>query len=273
MNLAEFSSELMKAKCKKLSVRSQHLWEPLIQMIYTHTPNWRVSQLALVVKNPPANVVDIRDAGSIPGSGRSPGGGHGTPLQYSCLENPMGKGAWQGTVHGITKRRAWLKQPGGKESACNAGDLGLIPGSGRSPAEGSSNSLQYSCLENPMDRGAWWTTVHGVTKELDRTYWLNSNHIAQNWMVRKVSDNTQDVNCSEASDEVRMEWGKSFQVTNQFSVAKSEACLYHSRTLVSWWKPIFVRKAHGFINLYIHDRMVIEHHMLENALYIKKKKD
>ena len=57
--------------------------------------------------------------------------------------------------------------PGGsefKESACNAGDLGSIPGSGRSPGEGNGNPLQYSCLENPMDRGAWWATVHGVTK-------------------------------------------------------------------------------------------------------------
>ena len=56
--------------------------------------------------------------------------------------------------------------PGGSEvkaSACNAGDLGLIPGSGRSPGEGNGNPLQYSCLENPMDGGAWWATVHGVT--------------------------------------------------------------------------------------------------------------
>ena len=50
----------------------------------------------------------------------------------------------------------------GKESACNAGDLGLIPSSGRSPGEGNDYPLQYSCLENSMDRGAWWATVHGV---------------------------------------------------------------------------------------------------------------
>ena len=52
----------------------------------------------------------------------------------------------------------------GKESACNAGDLGSIPRLGRSPAEGNDNPLQYSCLENPMDRGAWQATVRGVTK-------------------------------------------------------------------------------------------------------------
>ena len=52
----------------------------------------------------------------------------------------------------------------GEESACNAGDLGLVPGSGRSPGEGKGNPLWYSCLDNPMDRGAWWATVHGVAK-------------------------------------------------------------------------------------------------------------
>ena len=54
--------------------------------------------------------------------------------------------------------------PDGKESAYDAGDLGSIPGSGRSFGERYGNPLQYSCLENPMDRGAWWATVHGVAK-------------------------------------------------------------------------------------------------------------
>ena len=57
----------------------------------------------------------------------------------------------------------------GKESACQAGGVVSIPGSGRSPGEGSSNPLQHSCLENPMDRGAWWAVVHGVTEQLDVT--------------------------------------------------------------------------------------------------------
>ena len=52
----------------------------------------------------------------------------------------------------------------GKESACSAGDPSLIPGLGRSPGEGNGNPLQYSCLENPMDRGAWRATVHGVAE-------------------------------------------------------------------------------------------------------------
>ena len=52
----------------------------------------------------------------------------------------------------------------GKESACNAGDLDLIPGLGKFPGEGNGTPLQYSCLENPMDGGAWWAAVRGVTK-------------------------------------------------------------------------------------------------------------
>ena len=56
----------------------------------------------------------------------------------------------------------------GKESACNAGDPGLIPGLGRLPGEGNGNALQYSCLENSMDRGAWWATVPGVIKSQTR---------------------------------------------------------------------------------------------------------
>ena len=62
-----------------------------------------VSQVALVVKNPPANA-DVREVGSIPRSGRSPGGGHGNPLQYSCLENRTDRGASPTTVHGVASR-------------------------------------------------------------------------------------------------------------------------------------------------------------------------
>ena len=57
----------------------------------------------------------------------------------------------------------------GEESACNAGDTGIIHGSGRSPGKGNSNPLQYYCLENSMDRETWWVTVNRVTKELDMT--------------------------------------------------------------------------------------------------------
>ena len=61
--------------------------------------------------------------------------------------------------------------PGGSEvkaSTCSEGDLGSIPGSGKSPGEGNGNPLLYSCLENPMEGGAWWATVHGVAKSRKR---------------------------------------------------------------------------------------------------------
>ena len=63
-----------------------------------------------MVKNPPANAGDVRNMGSIPAWGRSPGGGHGNPLQYSCLQNPMDRGAWWAIVHRIAKRQTRLKR-------------------------------------------------------------------------------------------------------------------------------------------------------------------
>ena len=137
------------------------------------------------------------DQGSIPGSGRSPGEGNDNPLQCSCLENPMDRGAWQATVHGVAKRRTRLSdftftfseeelntysnKYGHnrasrvalvvKNPPANAEDVrkaGSIPGSGRSPGEGHGKPLQYPCLENPMSRGAWRTTVHSVAKSQTR---------------------------------------------------------------------------------------------------------
>ena len=66
------------------------------------------SQGVIVVKNPPANAGDMRDVGLIPGLGRSPGGGHGNPVQYSCLEHPMDRGAWWATVYWVEKSRTLL---------------------------------------------------------------------------------------------------------------------------------------------------------------------
>ena len=73
------------------------------------------------------------------------------PIDYSPWNSP---GQNKGFSHSSV----------GKESACNAGDLGSIPGSGRCPGEENGHPLQYSCLENPMDRGAWRATVHGVAR-------------------------------------------------------------------------------------------------------------
>ena len=106
-----------------------------------------------MVKNLPAMWETwVGSLGPIPGSGRSPGGEPGNPLQYSCLENPMDRGAWQATVHGVTKSQTQLKRlsthihilgflggSDGKEFACNARDLDSIPELGRSPGEGNGN--------------------------------------------------------------------------------------------------------------------------------------
>ena len=75
--------------------------------------------------------------------------------------------------------RVCLDFPGfsrGKESTWDAGDSGLFPGSERSSGEGNGYPLQYSCLENPIDRGAWWATVHGIAKSQAVTEWLTLSH-------------------------------------------------------------------------------------------------
>ena len=97
-----------------------------------------------VVKKLPASA---GDAGSITGLGRSPGGGNSSPLQYSCLENPRDRRAWQAI--GYVVAESWTQ---------------LCSWAG----EGNGTPLQYSCLENPKDGGAWWAAVHGVVKSWTR---------------------------------------------------------------------------------------------------------
>ena len=156
-----------------------------------------------MVKNLPANAEDIRDAGSIPGSGRTPGGGHSNPLYYSCLENSMDRRAWRATVLRIlqsdrteatqhstqheTNRKIYLNNTAlilgfsgsarGKEPACQFrrckrhGSLskrcGFDPWVRKMPwRRAHGNPLQYSCPGNPMDRGSWQAIVHRVAKSL-----------------------------------------------------------------------------------------------------------
>ena len=87
------------------------------------------------------------------------GGGNGSPPQYSCLENPVDRGAWWAAVHRVAQSWARLKQ------------LNMQTCIG----EGNGNPLQYSCLENPVDRGAWWAAVHGVTQSQTWLKWLSSS--------------------------------------------------------------------------------------------------
>ena len=79
-----------------------------IAFFFSSLDTW-ASQVVLEIKNLPAKAGDVRDLGSIPGSGRSPQGGYGNPLQYSCLENLNNKGAWQAMVHRVVKSRIRLK--------------------------------------------------------------------------------------------------------------------------------------------------------------------
>ena len=94
---------------------------------------------------------EFKEIRQIPGLKRDP---HIFPLKKTNLRLSV-----------IISLLLFLGFPGGSDaSVCNAADPGSIPGFGRSPGEGNGNPLQYSCLENPMDGGAWWATVHGVAK-------------------------------------------------------------------------------------------------------------
>ena len=134
------------------------------------------------------------------------GEGNGNPLQCSCLENPRDGGAWPAAVYGVTHSQTQLKQLSsssqvilmpvgseGKASACNAGDLGSTLGSRRSPGEGNGNPLQYSCLENPMDRETWWATVHDC-KESDTTERLHNSNTILSQEIRKISNKQPNLN-------------------------------------------------------------------------------
>ena len=109
-----------------------------------------------------ATACNAGDLGSIPGLGRSPGGRHGNPLQYSCLENPhglrilVGYSPWGHKESDTTERLHFHFSP-----SC----IG----------EGNGNRLQCSCLENPRDRGAWWAAVYGVAQSRTRLKRLSSS--------------------------------------------------------------------------------------------------
>ena len=90
-----------------MSMKQLSLWPSLVLQIVLSTHCWGFPG-GTVVKNPPANAGATEAVGSIPGPGRSPGGGNGNPLQCSCLENSMERGAWQATAHRVTKSRTQL---------------------------------------------------------------------------------------------------------------------------------------------------------------------
>ena len=85
----------------------------------------------------------------------------------------------------------WKGFPGGSESTCQAGDVSLIPGSERSPGQGNGNSLQYSCLRNPIDRGVWWATVHEVAKSQIRLSNSTAVTFFHQWMLKPAGERVE----------------------------------------------------------------------------------
>ena len=123
------------------------------------------SQVALVEKNPSSVCLQCGKPGSIPRWGKSPGAGNGNTIQYFCLENPMTEEfGWLQAMGSQTVQADWANNTYMHANAGDIKDPGLIPGFERFPGERNGNPLQYSCLENPMDRGAWQATIHGVPR-------------------------------------------------------------------------------------------------------------
>ena len=107
--LVGLASRIFRSSYKATLERETQALPPTLWIKYTRALiNTAMVKILQVVKNPPAKAGELRDAGLIPGSERSPGGEHGNPLQYSCLENPMDRGAWWATVHGVAKAKRWL---------------------------------------------------------------------------------------------------------------------------------------------------------------------
>ena len=151
-----------------------------------------------MVKNLPANAGDIRDMdsiprsgaynvgdpGLIPGWGRSSGEGNGTPLQYSCLENPMDREVWRVTVHGVQSQTRLKRHSMHVSSFIQQyflslyyvlDNMSLAINSMSIIGERNGNPLQCSCLENPRDGGAWWAAVSGVAQSRTRLKQLSSS--------------------------------------------------------------------------------------------------
>ena len=131
--------------------------------------------------------------------------------------------------------------PGGSEVkafACNAGDLGLIPGSGRSPGEGNGNPLQYSCLRNPMDRGDWWPTVHRVAKSGTRLSDFTLLSLFSHWasqvvlVVKNPPVNVGEVTDSSLIPGLGRSPGGGHGNPFQYS------CLENSIVRVAWWVTV-----------------------------------
>ena len=131
-----------------------------------------------MVKNPSVNSGDIKNAGSIPGLGKTPGGGHGNPLQYCCLENPMERGAWWAIVHRVAKSRAQLRR-----QLCIA--LWKV---NHSTAAAAAKSLQLCpTLCNPIDGSPPGSTIPGILQARTLEWVATSFSNAAKWKVKGKS--------------------------------------------------------------------------------------
>ena len=156
-------SQMFKNQSRNRKAEFLHMKSKGIMFLISEEPG------GSVVKNLPANAGGVGDPGSIPGLGRSPGGGNGNLLQYSCLENPMDRGAWQATVHGVPKSQTLLSDWAYTHTQrAITNQLGV--------KEYCLNKLR----ELVMDREAWCAAVHGVTKS--RTW--QSAWTEWNWIGR-----------------------------------------------------------------------------------------
>ena len=151
-------------------------WNYMLYYYYYGLPWWLIGEESTCYAGATG------DRGSTPGWGRSSGGGswqgHGNPVQYSCLENPMDRAAWQAAVHRVTKSRRQLKRLSMRTLLLYC--IIMKKPFSRCYGEGNGNPLQCSCLENPRDGGAWWAVVSGV---------------AQSWTWLKRLSSSSSVEC------------------------------------------------------------------------------
>ena len=185
------------------------------------------SQVMLVVKNPLANAGDVRDMSSILGLGRYPGGGHGNPPQYSCLENPMDRRAWRATVHGVTKSQTWLSNWHSLQHKITQKEMWKRKTSHWIEAQLKLVwlSLAWSCLQRPgfqvrpffevLGRMHLWGIINSV--------WLNSTGVS--FLLKACCSRTvykeSEWSCSVASNSVTP-WTRAHQAPLSMGFSRQE---------------------------------------------------
>ena len=172
-----------------LTIKTQHyrfhLWNSLLRwtsgyIFNNHSHEVEEFPDGSVDKESTYHAGNVGEVGSMPGSGRFPGGGNSNPLQYSCLKNPMDRRAWQlqstvkesDTLRGLhthTHTHTYTHWSWSTSSR----NWKIVDHTTLCDPEGNGNPLQYSCLENPRNEGAWWASIYGVTQSRARLKWLS----------------------------------------------------------------------------------------------------